>query len=126
MDWLESFKMAGRTLLGNKLRSSLTMLGIIIGNASVIFTIGVGQGAQQLAAEQFEAVILSVAGGFIGTSLGVAGIATIGAFSPLNAPVSGMAIALATGVSGGIGLAFGILPARQAAKLDPIVALRSA
>jgi putative ABC transport system permease protein len=73
-----------------------------------------------------EAVILSVAGGFIGTSLGVAGIATIGAFSPLKAPVSGMAIALATGVSGGIGLAFGILPARQAAKLDPIVALRSA
>lgn len=52
MDWLESFKMAGRTLLGNKLRSSLTMLGIIIGNASVIFTIGVGQGAQQLAADE--------------------------------------------------------------------------
>ena len=35
MDILESVKMATTTLLANKLRSSLTMLGIIIGNASV-------------------------------------------------------------------------------------------
>ena len=32
----EAFKMAAKTLVSNKLRSSLTMLGIIIGNASVI------------------------------------------------------------------------------------------
>lgn len=56
MNFLESLKMAASTLAGNKLRSSLTMLGIIIGNASVITTIGVGQGAQKLAAEQFESL----------------------------------------------------------------------
>ncbi|MTJ09371.1 ABC transporter permease [Anabaena sp. UHCC 0204] len=56
MDILESVKMATTTLLANKLRSSLTMLGIIIGNASVIAMIGIGEGAQKLATEQFESL----------------------------------------------------------------------
>ncbi|MEO1402301.1 MAG: ABC transporter permease [Cyanobacteria bacterium J06635_1] len=73
-----------------------------------------------------EAVILSAAGGLIGTALGVSGIVLISAFSPFQAGVSMTAIFLAVGVSGGIGLFFGVVPARQAAKLDPIVALRSA
>ena len=56
MDFWDSLKMAGNTLVTNKLRSSLTMLGIIIGNASVITMIGVGQGAQKLAEEQFKSL----------------------------------------------------------------------
>ena len=56
MNILESFKMATTTLLANKLRSSLTMLGIIIGNASVIAMIGIGEGAQKFATQQFEAL----------------------------------------------------------------------
>jgi putative ABC transport system permease protein len=43
-------------LTANKLRSSLTMLGIIIGNASVIALIGIGQGAQKMAEEQFQSL----------------------------------------------------------------------
>lgn len=73
-----------------------------------------------------EAVILSAAGGLMGTAIGVGGILLIGAFTPLQAGISTGAIAIAVGVSGGIGLFFGVVPARQAAKLDPIVALRSA
>ncbi|MBF2028495.1 MAG: ABC transporter permease [Oscillatoriales cyanobacterium C42_A2020_001] len=73
-----------------------------------------------------EAVILSAAGGLLGTAIGVGGVVLVGAFTPLQAGVSPVAIAVATGVSGGIGLFFGVVPARQAAKLDPIVALRSA
>ena len=73
-----------------------------------------------------EAVIVSAAGGLIGTAVGVSGILLVGAVSPLEAAISPIAIAMAVGVSGGIGLFFGVVPARRAAKLDPIVALRSA
>ena len=73
-----------------------------------------------------EAVIVSAAGGLVGTAIGVGGVMLVGALTPLNAGVSPVAIALAVGVSGGIGLFFGVVPARRAAQLDPIVALRSA
>lgn len=53
MDAIESVKIAFNTLTTNKLRSSLTMLGMIIGNASTIALVGIGQGVQRLAAEQF-------------------------------------------------------------------------
>lgn len=73
-----------------------------------------------------EAVFLSAAGGFLGTLVGVGGVLLVATFTPLAAMVSPGAIALAVGVSGTIGLVFGVVPARQAAKLDPITALRSA
>jgi putative ABC transport system permease protein len=73
-----------------------------------------------------EAIILSVAGGIIGTVLGGSGIVLIGIFSPFSPSLSVGAVVMAVSVSGGIGLFFGVVPARQAAKLDPIVALRSA
>jgi putative ABC transport system permease protein len=72
-----------------------------------------------------EATILSAAGGAIGTVVGVTGIILVGTFSPLAPTISPVAILMAVGVSGAIGLSFGVFPARSAAKLDPIVALRS-
>jgi putative ABC transport system permease protein len=73
-----------------------------------------------------EAIILSIAGGMIGTAVGVSGILLIGVLTPFEAGISAGAILLTVSISGGIGLFFGVFPARQAAKLDPIVALRTA
>ena len=50
----ENIKMATKTLGANKLRSGLTMLGVIIGNASVIAMVAVGEGGQQYIDRQFE------------------------------------------------------------------------
>jgi len=73
-----------------------------------------------------EAVILSAAGGVVGTLVGVGGILLISTLTSFQAAVSPVAIIMAVSVSGGIGLFFGVVPARRAAKLDPIDALRSA
>jgi putative ABC transport system permease protein len=73
-----------------------------------------------------EAVILSAAGGLIGTATGVGLILFVGAVTPIQAAISPIAICVAVTVSGAIGLFFGVVPARRAAQLDPIVALRSA
>jgi putative ABC transport system permease protein len=73
-----------------------------------------------------ESILVSTAGGAIGILLGSGAIVLVASFSPLAATVSPTAIALAFGVSTGIGLFFGVFPAYRAAKLDPIVALRSA
>ena len=56
MNPFESFKMASQTLIANKMRSALTMLGIIIGNASVIATIGIGEGAQNFVSDQISSL----------------------------------------------------------------------
>jgi putative ABC transport system permease protein len=56
MNLLASLEVALRSLAANKLRSSLTMLGIIIGISAVIILVSVGQGVQSLVAEQMQGI----------------------------------------------------------------------
>jgi putative ABC transport system permease protein len=72
-----------------------------------------------------EAIVLSTIGGIIGIAIGVGSFLPIGQFTPLQPEVSLRVILLSIGVSSSVGLFFGVVPARQAAKLDPIEALRS-
>ena len=56
MNIWQSVRIAGRALRVNKLRSALTMLGIIIGVSAVIAMVGVGSGAQARVAEQIQSL----------------------------------------------------------------------
>ncbi len=71
-----------------------------------------------------EAVALTVLGGLIGITLGWSVSWAITTFSSYTTNVSALSVLLAVGVSTAIGIVFGYYPARRAAKLDPIEALR--
>jgi putative ABC transport system permease protein len=71
-----------------------------------------------------EALTLSLIGGLIGIAIGLAVSALIGRIAGWGLSIDPGTIALATFFSLAVGVAFGVWPARQAANLDPIAALR--
>jgi putative ABC transport system permease protein len=71
-----------------------------------------------------EALTLSVLGGLIGIVIGLAVSALIGQFAGWGFVFSPVIVAVALVFSLAVGVVFGVWPARQAARLDPISALR--
>ena len=72
-----------------------------------------------------EAAVQSAMGGIIGIILGSIATTTVGKLAGLNATPTPMAVIVSFSVSVAIGLFFGYMPARRAASLNPIDALRS-
>jgi len=72
-----------------------------------------------------EAASLSLAGGLIGVVVGLGGGVAIGRVTGWPTAVSPIAVLLTVGISALVGIFFGAYPARRAALLDPIVALRA-
>lgn len=71
-----------------------------------------------------EAVVLCLLGGAIGVALGTGGAEFLNRTFNWTTRVAPQSIGLAFGFSAAVGLIFGVWPARRAAKLDPIIALR--
>lgn len=71
-----------------------------------------------------ESVVMTLIGGTIGIALGILGAFLISLFFNIPFVVSIPAILIAVGVSSLVGIVFGLYPARKAAKMNPIDALR--
>jgi putative ABC transport system permease protein len=71
-----------------------------------------------------ESIVMSVLGGAVGLAVGVGGASLLAHFTGWSTAVPIQAVALAIGFSAAVGVFFGFYPARKAAALDPIQALR--
>jgi putative ABC transport system permease protein len=71
-----------------------------------------------------EAIVLCLLGGFIGVVIGGGGAALLNRLGGFNTTVDPSSVLIAFLFSAGVGILFGVWPARRAASLDPIIALR--
>ena len=74
MSWLETFRTGFNGVLSHRLRSALTVLGILIGIAAVILTVGLGEGAQGQVTSEITALgsnVLTITPGSSTSSTGI-------------------------------------------------------
>lgn len=88
-EWLdrgtEAFRMSVRAMLSHKLRTFLTMLGIIIGIASVVSVVALGQGTQQTVLENIASIGTNTINVYPGTGFGDRGQTRIRTLLPTDA-----------------------------------------
>jgi putative ABC transport system permease protein len=71
-----------------------------------------------------EAIVLCLLGGAVGVALGAGAAEFLNRTFSWNTAIAPESVALAFGFSAAVGLLFGVWPARRAARLDPVIALR--
>jgi putative ABC transport system permease protein len=122
-------------LLGAVASISLIVGGIGIMNIMLVsvterireigLRMAVGAGPKEIQAQFLaEAMLISLGGGFIGIALGIGGALLASKFGKLPVQLDVQVVMMAAGFSVATGLFFGFYPARKAAQLDPIEALR--
>jgi putative ABC transport system permease protein len=70
-----------------------------------------------------EAVLISLAGGVVGTILGLAVPLSLRFLFEVHIPISGLSAIIAIAVASLVGIMFGTVPATRAAQMDPVEAL---
>ncbi len=125
MTWLLAAVAAVSLLVGGIGIMNITLLSVTERTREIGLRMAMGARRKDVMRQfLFEAVVISAAGGLVGIVVGV--IASIGIARSLQwaTVVSPLSVALAFGVATAVGVFFGWYPARRAAQLDPIVALR--
>jgi putative ABC transport system permease protein len=125
MRWLLTAVAAVSLLVGGIGIMNITLLSVTERTREIGLRLAVGARSRDIM-RQFliEAVAISLAGGVIGVVCGVIASATIASTLRWATVVSPGAVLVAFGVAAAVGVFFGWYPARRAAALDPIAALR--
>jgi putative ABC transport system permease protein len=82
------------------------------------------RGADVLTQFLVESIVMGILGGLVGLALGYTGAKLVGHFTGWETVISPLIMLVAVGFSGAVGIFFGYYPARKAAALNPIQALR--
>ncbi|SFI29793.1 putative ABC transport system permease protein [Bosea sp. OK403] len=125
LSWLLAAVAAVSLLVGGIGIMNIMLVSVTERTREIGLRLAVGARQRDVLAQfLIEATTLATIGGAVGIALGIAAALTIANFAGWPSVVSIETILIAVGVSGMIGVFFGFYPARQAARLDPIEALR--
>ncbi|MFN3671629.1 MAG: ABC transporter permease, partial [Bosea sp. (in: a-proteobacteria)] len=125
LSWLLAAVAAVSLLVGGIGIMNIMLVSVTERTREIGLRLAVGARQRDVLAQfLIEATTLATIGGAVGIALGVAAALTIASIAGWPSVISAETILIAVGVSGMIGVFFGFYPARQAARLDPIEALR--
>ena len=125
MTWLLAAVAAVSLLVGGIGIMNITLLSVTERTKEIGLRMAVGARSRDVMRQfLFEALVISAAGGLLGIIIGVVASIAIARSLQWATVVSPLSVVLAFGVAAAVGVFFGWYPARRAAQLDPIVALR--
>jgi putative ABC transport system permease protein len=125
MTWLLAAVAAVSLLVGGIGIMNITLLSVTERTKEIGLRMAVGaRGKDVMRQFLFEALVISAAGGLLGIIIGVLASVAIARSLQWATVVSPFSVLLAFGVAAAVGVFFGWYPARRAAQLDPIIALR--
>jgi putative ABC transport system permease protein len=125
MTWLLAAVAAVSLLVGGIGIMNITLLSVTERTKEIGLRMAVGARSRDVMRQfLFEAMVIAAAGGLLGIVIGVIASVSIARTLQWATVVSPSSVLLAFGVATAVGVFFGWYPARRAAHLDPIVALR--
>ena len=125
MTWLLASIASVSLLVGGIGIMNIMLVSVTERTREIGIRLAVGaRGSDVLTQFLVESIVMSVLGGAIGLAVGIGGASVLAHFTGWSTVVSVQAIVIAIGFSAAVGVFFGYYPARKAAALDPINALR--